>query len=88
MAYFKIHRRSTLSNEVDGIWHYLEEEEDNFTPQTITSEECQTLRKVLARNDDMSVLPNTCKLVATAQTKGGFMTNLTTRGSDLGKEAS
>ena len=68
MTEFKIQRRNSLSQEVDGIWSALEEEEDAIVPQKVTINECQMLRRVLG-NEKMEILPKACKMMSTGQNR-------------------
>lgn len=71
---FKIQRRNSLHQEVDGLWDDLEKEEDQFVEHRIKLNECSMLRRVLGA-DKADVLPKACKMVSTSQNKG-FMSRL------------
>lgn len=53
---FKIQRRNSLHQEVDGLWDDLEKEEDTFVEHRIKLNECSMLRRVLGA-DKADVLP-------------------------------
>jgi len=81
MSDFKIQRRVSLSQEVDGIWSGLEEEEDTVMPQKVTMNECHMLRRVLG-DTKSEILPKACKMLATSRSnKLGFFSD----SPDIGK---
>jgi len=73
---FKLYRKLSLVNEVDGIWEALEHEEDNIVPQHISVNECQALRRTLVngKNELGDILPTACKMLATSRTNTSFFT--------------
>lgn len=69
MDTFKIQRRNSLHQEVDGLWDDLEKEEDQFVEHRIKLNECSMLRRVLGA-DKADVLPKACKMMGTSQPRG------------------
>lgn len=53
---FKLQRRNSLQQEVDGVWSGLEDEEDTIVEHRIRLNECMVLRRALGQ-DKVDVLP-------------------------------